>query len=60
MDLSGRSRKPRVYNIPMCVHFLDGAKKDAQKGSFFIVMLLHFKKHFFKLKKSSFVTNFMP
>ena len=26
MDLSGRSRKPTVYNIPMCVHFLDGAK----------------------------------
>ena len=26
MDLSGRSRKLMVYNIPMCVHFLDGAK----------------------------------
>ena len=26
MDLTGRSRKPTVYNMPMCVHFLDGAK----------------------------------
>ena len=44
MDLNGRSRKLTVYNIPMCVHFLDGAKQDAQKGNFFIVMLLHLKK----------------
>ena len=26
MDLTGRSRKPTVYNMPMRVHFLDGAK----------------------------------
>ena len=34
MDLSGRSRKSRVYNIPMCVHFLDGAKKMPKKVVF--------------------------
>ena len=60
MDLTGRSRKPTVYNIHMCVHFLDGAKLDVKKGSFFIVMLLHFKKHFFELQNSSFDTYLMP
>ena len=60
MDLTGRSRKPTVYNMPMRVQCLDGAKSDVKKGSFFIVMLLHFIKHFFELKNSSFETYHMP
>ena len=34
MDIIGRSRKPTVYNMPMRVHFLDGAKLDVKKVVF--------------------------
>ena len=60
MDLNGSSRKTTVYNMPIGVHYLIGTNTDAKKGSFFVVMLLHFNLTHFSIKNALLQTKFKP